>query len=384
MDFSWVLAGPYATRILADFGAEIIKVQSSKTARGAESNSSGYFNTWNRNKLGITLDLSQPEGRELALRLAGMSDVVIENYSPRVMANWDLGYEKLKRARHDIIMLSMSGMGQTGPWKDYTTFGPTIQALSGLTYLTSFSQDTPMGLGYSYADHASGLMAALAMLTALEYRDRTGEGQYIDMSEYEAMCTLLGPMLMDHTVNHNPAIPQGNHPDYYTAAPYGCYPCRGDDRWCVIAVFDDEEWQALCYILGYPAWTEEAKFSTTTQRQQHARELDELLSQWTIEHTPEEIMHKLQKAGIAAGVVNDARDLAQDPQLTTRDFFTESSHPVLGNTISNSTPIRLSRTPAQFQRAAPLLGQDNHYVFRELLGLNESELSRYIEDGIIG
>jgi len=384
LDFSWVLAGPYATRILADFGAEIIKVQSGKTARGAESNSSGYFTTWNRNKLGITLDLSQPEGRELVLRLAGISDVVIENYSPRVMANWDLGYEKLKRARPDIIMLSMSGMGQTGPWKDYTTFGPTIQALSGLTYLTSFNQDTPMGLGYSYADHVAGLMAAMAILTALEYRDRTGEGQYIDISEYEAMCTLLGPVLMDYTVNHNPVIPQGNHPDYYTAAPYGCYPCRGDDRWCVIAVFDDQEWQALCHILGNPPWTEEPRFFTIVQRQEHASELDSLLSQWTVEHTPEEVMHKLQKAGIAAGVVNDARYLAQDPQLAARDFFPAASHPVLGNTISDSTPIRLSRTPAQFQRAAPLLGQDTYYVFQELLGLGESELSRYIEDGIIG
>jgi len=383
LDFTWVLAGPYATRILADFGAEVIKVQSGKTARGAESNSSGYFNTWNRNKLGITLNLNQPEGRELALRLVKMSDIVIDNYSPRVMANWDLSYEKLKKTRPDVIMLSMSGMGQTGPWKDYTTFGPTIQALSGLTYLTSFTRDTPMGLGYSYADHAAGLMATIAILTALEYRDRTGEGQYIDISEYEAMCTLLGPVIMDYTVNHNPVIPQGNRPDYYTAAPYGCYPCRSDDRWCVIGIFDDEEWHTLCRILGNPSWTEEPRFATIIQRQDNASELDELLSQWTTEHTPEEIMHRLQEAGIAAGVVNDARDLAQDPQLTARNFFIEARHPLLGDTAFDSTPIRLSRTPAQFQRAAPLLGQDNHYVYRKLLGLSESELSRYIEDGII-
>ena len=384
LDFTWVLAGPYATRILADFGAEVIKVQSRKTARGAELNTTGYFNTWNRSKLSITLDLSHPKGRELALKLVGMSDVVMENFTPRVMSNWGLSYENLKKVKSNLIMVSMSGMGRTGPWRDFVAFGATIQALSGITYLTSFVPESPIGLGYSHADHVAGLFAALAVLTALEYRDRTGEGQYIDVSEYEAMCTLLGPAIMDYTVNHNPVIPQGNHPDYDLAAPYGCYQCLGDDKWCVIAIFTDEDWQALCKVLGNPPWTKEARFSTLWQRRQHIEELNQLLERWTAQYSPEEVMSLLQGAGVAAGVVKDAGELAEDPQLAARGFFIEALHPVLGRTVFDSTPIRLERTPARFRQAAPLLGQDNRYVYQELLGIGNQELSRYIEDGVIG
>jgi benzylsuccinate CoA-transferase BbsF subunit len=384
LDFSWVLAGPYATRILADFGAEVIKIQSRKTARGAELNTTGYFNTWNRNKLAITLDLSRPEGRELALKLIGMSDVVMENFTPRVMPNWGLNYENLKRVKPDLIMVSMSGMGRTGPWRDFVTFGATIQALSGITYLTSFAPDSPIGLGYSYADHVAGLVATLAVLIALEYRDRSGEGQYIDISEYEAMCTLLGPVIMDYAVNHNPVIPQGNHPDYALAAPYGCYKCLGDDKWCVIAIFTDEEWHALCHVLGNPPWTKEARFSTLWQRREHIEELNELLERWTVQHSPDEVMNLLQEVGVASGVVKNARELAEDPQLAARNFFVEVLHSVLGKTTFDSTPIRLGRTPAQFRRAAPLLGQDNRYVYQELLGIGSQELAKYIEDGVIG
>jgi crotonobetainyl-CoA:carnitine CoA-transferase CaiB-like acyl-CoA transferase len=384
LDFTWVLAGPYATRILADFGAEVIKVQSRKTARGAELNTTGYFNTWNRGKLSITLDLSHPQGRELALKLVGMSDVVLENFAPRVMPNWSLSYENCKRSNPKLIMVSMSGMGQTGPWRDFVAFGPTVQALSGITHLTSFIPECPIGLGYSHADHVTGLFAALAVLIAIEYRDRTGEGQYIDISEYEAMCTLLGPAIMDYAVNHNTVMPHGNHPDYTLAAPYGCYKCLGDDKWCVIAVFTDEEWQALRCVLGNPPWTKEARFSTLWQRRQHIDELNMLLEQWTTKYSPEEVTGLLQGAGVAAGVVKDARELAEDPQLATKGFFIEASHPVLGKTTFDSTPIRLEHTPAQFGRAAPLLGQDNRYVFQELLGIGDQELSRHLADGVIG
>jgi len=383
LDFTWVLAGPYATRILADFGAEVIKVQSQKTARGAELNTTGYFNTWNRNKLSITLDLSRPEGRELALKLVGVSDVVMENFTPRVMPNWGLGYENLERVKPDLIMVSMSGTGQAGPWKDLVAFGPTIQALSGITYLTSFTPDSPVGLGYSYADHVAGLFAALAVLAALEYRDRTGEGQYIDISEYEAMCALLGPAIMDYSVNHNPVTPQGNLPDYTLAAPYGCYRCLGDDEWCVIAAFTDEEWHNLCRVIGNPPWTKEVRFSTLWQRRQHIEELNKLLERWTSQHSPEEVMSLLQGVGIPAGVVKDAHELAEDPQLAARGFFVQALHPVLGKTNFDGTPIRLSRTPAKFRRAAPLLGQDNRYVFQELLGMGKQELAKYIKDGVI-
>ena len=383
LDFTWLLAGPYATRILADFGAEVIKVQSGKTAKGAESNATAYFNTWNRNKLSITLDMTHPEGRELALRLIGISDVVIENFTPRVMTNWGLNYEVLKQAKPDLIMASMSGMGQTGPWRDFVALGYTIQALSGITYLTSPDKDSPAGIGYAYADPLAGLVAALAILGALEYRQRTGEGQYLDISEYEAVSSLLGPALLDYAVNHTPATPRDKTSEGIPAAPYGCYRCLGDDRWCVIAVFTEDEWHALYRIMDNPAWTKEERFSDLLQRKQHAEDLNELIGQWTINYPPEEVMDMLQKAGVPAGVVNNAADLAGDPQLVSRGFFMQLPHPVLGNTTSDGTPIRLSRTPARFRRAGPLLGQDNRYVYQDLLGLDEDEFRQYVEKGII-
>ena len=382
LDFTWVLAGPYATRILADFGAEIIKVQSKKTAVGAESNATGYFNTWNRNKRSITLDMGHPEGRELALRLLGISDVIMENFTPRVMANWDLTYEKIKEVKSDIIMLSLSGMGQTGPWRDYAALGPTVQALSGITYLTSYDQGDPMGIGYSYADSIAGLFAALAVLAALEHRDSTGEGQYIDISEYEAMCSLLGPSILDYSANGISPVPRGNA-DHVPASPYGCYRCRGDDRWCVIAVFTDEEWRALCRLLGNSALAEEKKFASLQKRQQHADELNNLIERWTAEHLPEQVVDMLQKAGVPAGVVNNAADLANDPQLKSRHFFIKLPHPVLGDTLMDGTPIRVSGRPARFWRAAPQLGQDNSYVYRQLLGLDDEKFRHYVEKGII-
>jgi crotonobetainyl-CoA:carnitine CoA-transferase CaiB-like acyl-CoA transferase len=383
LDFTWLLAGPYATRILADFGAEVIKVQSRRTSGGVESNLTGFFNHWNRNKQSITLDMSYLEAREIVLKLTKISDVVIENFSPRVMSNWELNYEKLKEVRPDLIMVSMSGMGRTGPWKDFVAFGPTIQAFSGLTYLTSFTQDSPIGIGYAYADLIAGLYGAFAVLAALEHRDRTGKGQYIDLSEYEAMSTFMGPTLLDIAINQKEVLPQGNQPDYVIAAPYGCYRCLGEDRWCVIAVFEEDEWQALCEVLGRPAWTREQRFSTLSKRKENAEALDELLGRWTAQHTPEEVVYLLQEAGVQAGVVQNAEDLAQDPQLIAREFFVHLDHPVLGKTISDRFPIKFKDNPRADWKAAPLLGENNRYVYRELLGFTEEELSSYVEKGII-
>ncbi len=198
LDFTWMLAGPYATRILADCGAEVIKVQSARTAKGAELNTAGYFNTWNRNKRGITLDLSHPEARDIILSLTAVSDIVVDNFSPRVMSNWGFSYDALKKVKPDLIMASISAMGQTGPWRDFVGYGPTFHALSGLTSMTSSGQESPIGLGHAYADTIIGLYSAMAMLAALRHRDATGEGQYIDVSGYEAICSLLGPALL-HT-----------------------------------------------------------------------------------------------------------------------------------------------------------------------------------------
>jgi len=384
IDFTWVLAGPFATRILADWGAEVIKIQSKVTMPEGEQNTSGYFNTWNRNKLGIALNLSKPQGVEIAKRLVDISDIVVENFTPRVMRNWGLDYDILRKVKPDLIMLSMSGMGQTGPMRDCTAFGATIQALSGITHLTAFPGQPPLGLGYSYADHVAGLMGALAVLEALEDRRKTGKGQYIDLSELEAMSTLLGTAILDYSVNGRIASPVGNRPIHRLAAPYGAYRCKGEDRWCAIAVFTEEEWVAFCRVLGYPLWTKEERFSTLSDRWQNIDQLDLLVEEWTKERSPEEVMSILQEAGVAAGVVQNATDLSRDPQLQSRDFFVGIEHPTLGKISFDGSPIKLSDTPAQFKRAAPLLGQDNDYVYRELLGMSESEISEYTSAGVFG
>jgi benzylsuccinate CoA-transferase BbsF subunit len=371
LDFSWALAGPYATRILADFGAEVIKVQP-LLPQEEDKFSRGYYNTWNRNKRGITLNLNKLEGIALAKKLVKISDAVVENFTPRVMANWGLGYNNLKKIKPDIIMLSLSTMGNTGPWRDYVGFGPTIQAFSGITYLTSFAGKPPLGLGTAYADHIAGLFGCLALLGALEYRRNTGEGQYVDLSQVEAMAGLLGGAILDYQLEGREVVGSTE------AAPHGVYRCQGDDRWCAIAVFTDEDWQAFKRALGNPPWAEDKRFSTFSGRLQNKARLDKLVQEWTIGHSAEEVMTLLQREGVAAGVVADASDLAQDPHLKERGFFVK-----LDKTISDGVPVRLSHAPARYRRAAPRRGQDNDYVYGELLGIGEGELAGLRQNGII-
>jgi len=382
LDFTWVLAGPFATRILADFGAEVIKIQSLKTAKGAESNLAGYFSAWNRNKRSITLDMSRPEARELILRLSGASDVVIENFSPRVMANWGLTYEKWKEANPGIIMVSISAMGQTGPWKDHVAFGPSLQALSGLTYLTSFEEEEPPGLGYAYGDHVIGLYAAMAVLTALESRSVTGRGQYVDLSGYEALCTIMGPAILNASLKQ-PDRPSGNRPERAHASPSGCYACRGSDRWCVISVSTDGEWRVLCRAMGTPGLAHDERFRTLSGRRSNEGVLDEMIGRWTAGRDAEEVVSLLQEAGVPAGIVQNAEDVARDPHLAARRFFVPLEHPVLGRTLADRPPIRFGEDETTGWRAAPRLGEDNRYVFIELLGLTEEEFINYREQGVI-
>jgi benzylsuccinate CoA-transferase BbsF subunit len=378
LDFTWVLAGPYATRLLADFGAEVIKVQPMLSSEADDAFSRGYYDTWNRNKLGITLNLNKPEGVALAKRLAGICDAVVENFAPRVMANRGLDYNNLKKVKSDIIMLSMSAMGQTGPQRDYVGYGPTVQALSGMTYLTSFPGQPPIGPGFSYADHIAGLYASIALLGALEHRRRTGEGQYIDISEVEAMTSLLGGAVLDYTARGKEPEPAGNSSPL--AAPHNVYPCRGENRWCAIAVFTDEEWRGLRRGLGNPSWAEDARFATLVGRRENIDELDRQIATCTQERTAEEVMSRLQENGVAAGAVQDAADLAGDPQLKERGFFVNK--PEIGKFV-DATPIRLSQSPAEYNRAAPSQGQDNDYVYGKLLGMSEKEMADLKEKGVI-
>ncbi len=368
LDFTWVLAGPYATRLLADFGAEVIKVQPLLSTETESEFSRGYYNTWNRNKLGITLNLNRTEGIEIARKLVSICDIVAENFAPRVMANWGLDYENLKKIKPDIIMVSLSAMGQTGPRKDYTGFGPTVHAFSGMTHLTSFPGRAPTGPGFSYADHVAGLYASLVLLGALEHKRRTGEGQYIDISEVEVMASLLG----------GGTEPMGNRLEI--AAPHDVYPCRGKNRWCAIAIFTNAEWEGFKKGLGDPAWAEDKKYATLSGRLKNRDELDKQIAAWTKRRTAAEVMTRLQANGIAAGVVQEAADLTRDPQLKARGFFLDK--PEIGKLV-DASPIRLSETPAEYNRPAPTPDRDNDYVYGKLLGLSKKEITDLKNKGVI-
>jgi benzylsuccinate CoA-transferase BbsF subunit len=392
VDFTWALAGPYATRLLADFGAEVIKVQSPLMEDTEDALARGYYNTWNRNKLGITLDMNKPEGVALAKRLAAISDAVVENFTPRVMANWGLDYENLKKIKPDIIMVSMSVMGQKSPQSYYSGYGPTVHALSGMARLTSFPDKPPIGPGFSYADHVAGLYASIMLLGALEERRKTGRGQHIDISEVEIMASLLG--------DAGGLKPMGNESP--VVAPHNVYRCKGEGRWCAITVFTEEEWRGLKKAIRNPAWTGDNKFAGLSGRLQNRDELDRLITDWTQEHTAEEVMSLLQKNGVAAGIVQDAADLAKDPQLKARGFFVEKQYNVIpaqagiqrgkgagwiqpfsNVLLIDAVPVKMSESKTEYKRAAPSAGQDNAYVYGKLLGISRREMAELKEKRVI-
>jgi crotonobetainyl-CoA:carnitine CoA-transferase CaiB-like acyl-CoA transferase len=375
LDFSWVLAGPYATRLLADFGAEVIKVQPLFSYEKDTRFDLGYYNFWNRNKLGVTLNLSNPEGVDIAKRLVGICDAVVESFTPRVMDNWRMDYDRLKEIKPDIIMLSMSAMGHTGPWRDYAGFGPTVQAFSGITFHTSYPGRPPAGLGFSYADHVAGLYASLSLLAALEHRQKTGEGQYIDLSQLETLASLLG----DEIIRQQHEGESGS----LSEAPHNVYRCKGDDRWCAISVTTEVEWLALKKVMGNPQWAGDKKYASAKLRLQHREELDELIESWTLKHAPEQVMEILQGEGVAAGIVQDAGDLARNHQLKARSFFMENSVAGPDGIISDASPIKMDLTPAGYRKPAPWPGEDNDYVYGELLGLSADEISALKQGGII-
>jgi len=391
LDFTWVVAGPYATRMLADLGAEIIKVQSHVTSRGSDANGAAAFSTFNRNKYGVTLNMRKPEAVEIARRLARVSDVVVDNFSARVMNSWGLDYESLKVLKPDIIAVSMSGLGHSGPWRDHVSYGPTLQALTGMTHLMGFPGRAPQGFGYSYADHAGGVTGAIAILAALEHRAKTGEGQWLDIGQLEAMTALMGPVFLDYSVNGVVPQPSGNRLPSRLAAPYGAYRCRDDasgklslpDRWVAIGVTTDGEWQALLKAMGGPDWAKDPRFASPELRHENADELDRRVEAWTRERDPFEATAILQAAGVPAGVVQNAEDLARDPQLMHLDYWWEAERASMAPNRFDAYPARLSETPARLWGPAPWLGEHNDYVYGELLGMSQEEIRRLGEEEVL-
>jgi crotonobetainyl-CoA:carnitine CoA-transferase CaiB-like acyl-CoA transferase len=405
VDLSMWFAGPMASRLLADMGAEVVKIESLRhidpwrgpavitpemAARLPEGtvterpyNRSAGFNLQNRNKLGITLDLSMAEGKEVFKKLVRISDVVLENYSPRVMSSLGLGYPVLKGIKPDIIMMSLPALGRTGPDKDWVAFGQTIDCLSGMAYLTGYPGEEPMlQSGLSYGDPLSGMNAAFAILAALHYRRRTGCGLHVDLSQVEGLIAFNADSILDYTMNGRVRERQGNrHP---WAAPHGCYRCRGEDSWAVIAIESDADWQKFCQAIGQPPWAEDERFSDVVGRWHHQDELDRLVEAWTVQHDHYEVMRILQGAGVAAGPVLDARELIEEPHLNARGAFEEVTHPEVGRHPYVGMYAKFSRTPGHIRSPAPRLGEHNRLVLGDMLGLSSEEIARLEELGVVG
>ncbi len=383
LDFTWIHAGPSATRILSDQGAEVIKVESnnalsviggpaSATARGL-----GQRHNWNAGKLSVSLNMKTPQAIGIAKRLVAVSDVVAENFSGRVMPSWGLDYDSIRAINPSIIMLSMSGFGRTGLWKDRVSYGQTLQAWSGFTELTGFPDVDPSGPASAYSDAVGGMAGAQAVLLALIHRAKTGRGQWLDVSQFESLSSLLETLVLDMSANGPAAASTraGNRLPHGGGAPHGAYRCAGEDRWVAISIFSDEEWRAFADAVASPQWAEDQRFASADDRCRNADALDSFVESWTTQHTAEDAMILLQAAGVAAGVVQTGADLSRDPQLKERGFFRRVlDHQGEYRTIE-SAPYKLSRTPGSVTKGAPAFGADLTYVLSDVLGMSDDELA---------
>jgi len=338
----------------------------------------------NRNQYGITLDLSRPKGVEIYKRLVKLSDVVVENFTQGVMDRLRIGYSMHREVKLDIIMISASGLGTQGPYKSYSTFGPNIGAIAAMMALRGYPGDdmkirNPVPV---WSDNVAAGTLAFAALVALHYREKTGKGQFIDLSQAETMLPHMGEAIMDYTMNQRVAKPMGNRDP--SMAPHGCYRCRGDDKWVTIAISSDEEWEALCQALGNLPWTKEERFGDVLGRLANQDELDKLIEEWTITHDPYEVMHILQKVGVAAGPVVTPSDLYSDPHLKERGFFKEVTHREAGTHLYPGMCFKYSKTPANVRIPPNCLGEHNEYVYGEILGMSRKEIAELEEEQLIG
>ncbi len=382
LDFTWVVAGPVATRILADHGAEVVKIER-KNPPPLGDRKRGMQCDLHRDKLSVAINMSNPNGLELARRLAQKSDLVMDNFSARVMRGWGMDYASLVTIKPDIICISMSGLGHTGPRSSFVSYGPTLQALSGFTQLMAEPDGQPAGYGYSFADMVGGYSGALAALIALHHRRRTGNGQFVDLSQFEALTSVIGPSLLDISVNGREQQPPLYNSQEGPAAPHGIYRCapldQDDDRWIAISVRSQGEWERLVAAIGAPAWTSDRKFHTLYLRMKNGAELDAHLARWTRERSAEDAMFTLQRARVAAGIVANGLDLcARDPQLQERGFWPGVKHPYGPLSQVTGIPFKLSGGSGSVRTIAPDVGENNDYVLGDLLGLSRAERDELI------
>jgi benzylsuccinate CoA-transferase BbsF subunit len=392
LDFTWAGVGPHSVNYLGFYGATIIKVESHNRPDvlrtlapfkdGIPGIERGYYFAFTQvaKRYNITLNLDHPKGKELIKRLVARCDVVAESWATGAMEKAGLDYESLKAIKPDIIMLRTCMHGHTGPLSKQHGHGFLLTGLSGLDELTGWGDRPPSGLYGAFTDHIAPLFNVIALVAALDYRRRTGKGVYIDQSQHESVLQWVSPVILEYFVNNRETRAHGNRLPH--AAPHGIFRCKGDDRWCAIAVFDDSQWKALCETMGQPSLAMDRRFATLLDRKKNEDELDRIVEAWTTQHSEGEVMRLLQAAGIAAGAVATSKDQAEDPQLDHYGFFEEMEHPETGKLRSYHGPLfRLSGTSYEMGRPS-LLGEHNDYIYTHLLGMSDEEFVELMQEGV--
>ena len=386
ISFPTGVVGPALAGLLAEHGAEVISIEARRAAsspqRGQKFQTASDLES-NRDRKRIAIDMKHPDGVALAKKLVAQSDVVVENFSARVMASWGLDYLRMKEARPDIIMASLQAFGQTGPRREYVSFGPILMSYSGMTYLWRDPEVERPGAGCqtAFPDYVAPSYGAVAILAALHYRARTGKGQYIDISQAETAAVMIGPAYLEYLVTGREPQPQGNFSA--VAAPHGCYRCRGDDRWCVIAVQSQQEWIRFCEVAGHREWLTDHRFSELAARITYRQELDYWIEKWTARYTPHQVMLMLQREGIAAAVVQTAEDLYRDPHLRERGFAREVYHPQIGWITRVGPSVRLTENGFTPPGVTHVAGEDNEAVLGDILGISSVEISDLVDRKVL-
>lgn len=391
--FSWAMVGPLTLKFFADYGATVVRVETSlrpcvtRTSAPykdnvAGINRSGYFNHFSANMMSLSLNMNSPQGLSVAKELVAWADVVMENFTPGVMDKWGLGYESLKEINPDIIMVRQNGFGIQGPYKNLAAFGMILAAIAGIPQYIGWPDRGPLPVGVgAYTDSISPRFASAALIAALDYRDKTGNGQLIDLAQFETALYFLLPGLLDAAVNGREPVRSGNAVAY--AAPHNVYRCKGKERWCTIAAANEEQWAALCSAIGKPDLAADPRFDTLQHRKENESELDVLIELWTLDQTAEEVMTGLQAAGVPAGVVENSEDLLLDPQLRSRGLFWPMEHGEIGMFTHLGASMVLSKTPAQASAPSPCMGEHNEYVLTKILGKTDEEFVELLAAGVL-
>ena len=392
-NFGWVWAGPVVGQTLSFLGAEVYKVESNVRVDmtrtlppfgGGESGPNRSLSNhacWAGNG-SVSIDFKKEEGLELARQLIMESDVVIENFGPGVMDKIGVGYEAMKQRKPDLVMLSMQGAGAYGPLMNTRTYGLSLTSLTGLDSLVGYVGGPPLPVENAYSDPFTGIFGAFAVVAALNHRDRSGQGQYIDFSQQEAVMQMVGPAYMDYVLNGRIAGPSGNRHPLGITAPHGVFPCDGDDRWISLAIESEAEWSALVGEMDDPEWANGPEFASLAGRLDNIELLHDQIGLWTAGHDDRELRARLQRAGIAAAPVLNVADLLHDPHYRARETFIEVDHPLGFRETIYGSYVKLSHSPVDV-RPGPVIGQDNEHVFKNILGMSEARYQELVEQKVI-